>query len=164
VLFHGESGMNVYRQPDAFARAWAVHRLTRIQNQNQMNWYVANRLELLRTEGLMFRPPPPLPSCVDPKDDVRLVEDQGNRVGVKASLNCAAMIVVSDVDYPGWRAYVDGKPAPIYGVNGAMRGVVVPAGVHSLTMRYRPPIVYEGAVLSLLGIIGAIVLARSKRV
>ena len=164
ALFHGASGMNVYRQPDAFPRAWAVHRLTRMQNQNQMNWYVANRLEVLRSEALMFDPPPTLPPCADPKEDVRLVEDQGNRVGVKASVNCAAMIVVSDVNYPGWRAYVDGRPAPIYGVNGAMRGVLVPAGVHSLTMRYRPPIVYEGAALSLLGIIGAIVLARSKRV
>jgi uncharacterized membrane protein YfhO len=71
--------------------------------------------------------------------------------------------VVSDTFYPGWRAWVDGAPAVIYSVDGAMRGVMVPAGAHTLTMRYRPAVVFEGAALTLLGIVGAIVLARSKR-
>ena len=44
-----------------------------------------------------------------------------------------------------------------------MRGVMVPAGAHLLTMRYRPLAVYEGAALTLIGIAGAIVLSRSKR-
>ena len=51
-IFSGSSGLKVYWQPDAFPRAWAVHSLTRIQNVNQLNWYVANRLELLRSEAL----------------------------------------------------------------------------------------------------------------
>ena len=73
------------------------------------------------------------------------------------------MIVVSDTYFPGWRAYVDGAPARIYQVNGAMRGILAPAGVHSVTMRYRPMVVYEGAALTVLGILGAALLARSKR-
>ncbi len=163
-LFAGSSGLKVYWQPDAFPRAWAVHTLTRIQNQNQLNWYVANRLELLRSEAVMYDAPPALPPCAGPRDDVAIVEDQGSRVGVRARLTCASMIVVSDTFYPGWIAYVDGVSAPIYAVNGAMRGVIVPAGAHSVTMRYRPLSVFMGAALSLIGIIGAIVLARSKRV
>ena len=92
------------------------------------------------------------------------MEDQGSRVGVSANLSCASLIVVSDTYYPGWIAYVDGARAPIYEVNGAMRGVIVPAGKHSVTMRYRPLSVFAGGALSLIGIIAAIVLARSKRV
>jgi hypothetical protein len=163
-IFTGMSGFKVFLQPDAFPRAWAVHHITRIQRQDQLNWYVANRLDLLRSEGLMFDAPPPLPTCANPSDDVRLAEDQGSRVGVKVNVSCPSMIVVSDTFYPGWRAYVDNAPAPIYALDGAMRGVIVPVGAHSVTMRYRPPVVYEGAALSLIGIIGALVLARSKRV
>ena len=73
------------------------------------------------------------------------------------------MIVVSDTYFPGWRAYVDGAPAQIYSVNAAMRGILAPAGIHSVTMRYRPMAVYEGAALTFLGILGAALLARSKR-
>jgi hypothetical protein len=162
-IFSGASGMKLFLQPDAFPRAWATHDLTRIQSQNQLNWYVANRLDLLRSQALMFDAPPSLAPCPKAEDNVQLVEDQGSRVGVKAQLNCPAMIVVSDVYYPGWRAWVDGKPAPIYAVNGAMRGVMVPAGVHSVTMRYRPASVFLGAALTLTGILGAILLVRNKR-
>jgi hypothetical protein len=41
-------------------------------------------------------------------------------------------------------------------VNAAMRGVLVPAGPHILTMRYRPSSVIWGAVLTLVGILGAL--------
>src|SRR5438105_2057673 len=73
------------------------------------------------------------------------------------------MVVLSDTFYPGWRARVDHKPAPIYEVNGAMRGVVVPAGSHTVTMRYRPVSVYLGAALTVAGILGALVMAAAVR-
>ena len=162
-IFSGESGMKVYWQPEAFLRAWAVHKLTRIQSSYQLTWYVANRLDLLRSEALIFDKPPALPPCINPKDDVQLKEDQGSRVGIRLSVSCPSMIVVSDTYFPGWIAYIDGARAPIYEVNAAMRGVIVPAGAHLLTMRYRPMVVYEGALLTLVGIAGAIVISRGKR-
>jgi len=98
-----------------------------------------------------------------PGDSVELKEDHGSRVSLSVRLSCPAMVVVSDTYFPGWRAYVDGAPAQIYSVNAAMRGIIAPAGAHSVTMRYRPMVVYEGAALTLLGILGAALLARSKR-
>jgi uncharacterized membrane protein YfhO len=73
------------------------------------------------------------------------------------------MVVVSDTFYPGWRARVDRQPAEIFEVNGAMRGVLVPKGTHTVTMRYRPLSVYLGAALSLLGVLGALALALGER-
>ena len=51
-------------------------------------------------------------------------------------------------------------PAPIYEVNGAMRGMVVPKGAHTVTMRYRPVSVYLGGALTLLGILIALTVSR----
>jgi uncharacterized membrane protein YfhO len=84
-------------------------------------------------------------------------------VSLSVRLTCPAMIVVSDTYFPGWRAYIDGASARIYSVNGAMRGILAPAGVHSVTMRYRPMSVYAGAALTFLGILGVALLARSKK-
>jgi hypothetical protein len=166
-VFSGSSGMKVYKQPAAFPRAWAVRKLIQITSKDQANWYYMERLDDMHSEAVMFDPPPAIPPCAAPAapaDSVDLKEDHGSRVSVSVRLTCPAMIVVSDTYFPGWRAYVDGAPATIYSVNSAMRGILAPAGVHSVTMRYRPMRVYEGAALTFLGILGVALLARSKRV
>jgi hypothetical protein len=162
-VFSGASGLKVYKQPAAFPRAWAVHKLVRVASSDQANWYMMERLDDLHSEAVMFDPMPALPACTAPADSVDLKEDHGSRVSLSVRLSCPAMIVVSDTYFPGWRAYVDGARAPIYSVNAAMRGIVAPAGVHSVTMRYRPMAVYEGAAFTFLGILGAALLSRSKR-
>jgi hypothetical protein len=184
-VFSGASGMKVYKQAAAFPRAWAVHKLIRVTSNDQANWYMMERLDTLHSEAVMFDPVPALPICAAPAsngaasvsepdagsnsgqppraDAVELKEDHGSRVSLSVRLSCPAMIVVSDTYFPGWRGYVDGARAQIYQVNAAMRGIIAPAGIHSVTMRYRPMVVYEGAALTFLGILGAALLARSKR-
>lgn len=74
------------------------------------------------------------------------------------------MAVVSENDYPGWRARVDGHPAQILPAYLSMRGVVVPAGRHRIEMDYRPLSVYAGALLSFVGLLGAtFLLWRARR-
>jgi uncharacterized membrane protein YfhO len=77
---------------------------------------------------------------------------------VVSNLDCKGMVVVSDIYFPGWRARIDGQPATIYEVNGAMRGVVVPPGLHTITFRYRPATVIWGAALTATGILGAMMI------
>jgi hypothetical protein len=140
-----------------------VHKLVRVTNDNQANWYMMERFDELHSEAVMFDPAPALPPCAAPADSVQLKEDHGSRVSLSVRLSCPAMVIVSDTYYPGWRAFVDGAPAQIYSVNGAMRGILAPAGAHSVTMRYRPMTVYGGAALTFVGILGVALLARSKR-
>ncbi|MFC4765668.1 YfhO family protein [Dyella koreensis] len=47
-------------------------------------------------------------------------------------------LVVSELDFPGWRAQVDGEPLPIHRANGMFRAVCVPAGQHALEFRFHP--------------------------
>jgi hypothetical protein len=65
-------------------------------------------------------------------------------------------LVVADAFAVGWKATLDGKETPIYPVDGAARGVVVPAGKHSVSMTYRAPGLVAGIVLTLLGLIATI--------
>jgi uncharacterized membrane protein YfhO len=69
---------------------------------------------------------------------------------------------LSDHYYPGWKAFIDGKPATIYKTNGFLRGVTVPPGTHELIFSYQPRMIYLLIVLSLLTLIG-IMIAACKR-
>src|SRR5262249_56487794 len=89
-------------------------------------------------------------------------EHFADRLAIRADLACGAMVILSDTFFPGWRARVDHQPAQIYQVNGAMRGVVVPRGAHTVTMRYRPVSVYLGAALTLPAVSLSLVLAVAR--
>jgi uncharacterized membrane protein YfhO len=60
------------------------------------------------------------------------------------------MVVFSEMFDPGWSALIDGVTAPLHRVDFAVMGVVVPAGVHVIELRYRSPGLLLGAAISLL--------------
>jgi hypothetical protein len=64
----------------------------------------------------------------------------------------AAYLVTSEANYPGWQAFIDGRPQPLFTTNVAFRGLPVPAGRHIVTMRFRPSILWQGAALSLISL------------
>jgi hypothetical protein len=67
------------------------------------------------------------------------------------------LLVVSDTWYPGWEARVNRQAARIMKVNGAFRGVRVPAGDSTVEMIFRPRSVRVGMWVS-GGVLGALVL------
>ncbi len=99
--------------------------------------------------------------CAVP-DRVELVEHDADRLAIRADLGCDGTVVLSDTFYPGWRARVDHQASEIFPVNGAMRGVAVTAGSHTVTMRYRPLSVYLGAGLTLLGVCAALAIKVAR--
>lgn len=156
-VFAGASGMKVYRR-EAFPRAWAVHELVRVQQTGEGNILISQDPDSFRRRAHMVGPPPRVELCAAP-DTVQLTEHAPDRLAIRAEMACDGMVILSDTFYPGWRARVDHRPAQIHQVNGAMRGVAVPRGKHTVTMRYRPVSVYLGAGMTGLGILGALALA-----
>jgi uncharacterized membrane protein YfhO len=76
------------------------------------------------------------------------------------------LLVLSDTWFPGWRATVDGQPAPIARANVAFRAVAVPPGRHRVVFEYAPASFRIGATISgaaLLSIAGWTALAERRR-
>jgi len=63
---------------------------------------------------------------------------EANRLHVEVESERSGLLVISDAYYPDWQATVNGRPTPIWRVNGALRGLRVQAGVNKVTMVYRP--------------------------
>jgi uncharacterized membrane protein YfhO len=69
--------------------------------------------------------------------------------------------VFSEVYYKsGWKAYIDGKEAPIVKVNYVLRGLAVPAGKHDIKFEFKPQGYYTGkSITSIFSIILLVVFA-----
>jgi hypothetical protein len=161
-VFSGRSGMKVYRNNAVFPRAWAVHRLVEVRDMVEGNSVMMGHLPEMHGQAVMVGKAPALHPC-DGRDWIDLLEHGADRLLIRANMSCPGMVILSDTYFPGWRARVDAKAAQIYEVNGAMRGVMVPAGLHTVTMRYRPVSVILGGMLTLVGILGALALVAAGR-
>ncbi|HUG54552.1 MAG TPA: YfhO family protein [Vicinamibacteria bacterium] len=75
-------------------------------------------------------------------------EYAADRVVVDVETDGEAHLLLADTWYPGWRATVDGRPAPVRRANLAFRAVPVPAGRHRVEMVYRPPAALAGVAIS----------------
>jgi len=58
--------------------------------------------------------------------------------------------VFSEIYYKdGWNAYVDGEFTEYYRVNYVLRGMLIPAGKHTIVFRFEPTVIKNGSVISL---------------
>jgi hypothetical protein len=85
---------------------------------------------------------------------VRSSSIEDNTVRAEVTGGAESLLVVSQNLADGWTAKVDGKPAPIVPVDGALIGVFVPPGDHTVTLKYLPRTFLAGA-----GVTGAALVA-----
>ncbi len=69
---------------------------------------------------------------------------------VKATATGNNLLFLSESWYPaGWKAFIDGNEAQILRLDYLFRGVIIPPGTHTLTMKFEPTSFYLGKDLSL---------------
>jgi uncharacterized membrane protein YfhO len=68
-------------------------------------------------------------------------------------------MVLSEVDYPGWRATIDGNPSAVRRADVALQGVVVPPGEHTVEFALASTTQRAGIIMSLLGVAACAALA-----
>lgn len=91
-----------------------------------------------------------------PPGEARLARLEPERVEVDVSARRPGLLVLSDLEYPGWKAEVGGEETDIERVDYLMRGVRVPAGDSTVTFSYRPLSFTVGWVVSLLALAGVV--------
>jgi hypothetical protein len=84
----------------------------------------------------------------DEENPPTMVEYSDDVLRLEVSSRATALLVTSELAYPGWTAHVDGVSTPIDVVNAGFRAVVVPAGSHRVEFRYRPRLTVIGSYLS----------------
>lgn len=134
----------------------------------------SSTLAELRHTVLLAAPPPAATAPGDPytgADVARMLQDDGSALAIETRSTGERYLVLADLDYPGWRAYVDGAPVPIATAYGVMRAVHLGPGRHVVRFAYCPLAFYVGLAcaaaallaLALPQLIGAVRARRSRR-
>ena len=139
------------RTVDALPRAYLVHRTLPAADAEEALARVLARgyepsLAAVVEGGHALDAPP------SPRDQVDLATYSDAQVVIRTSSPQDGFLVLSDANYPGWRATVDGEQTPVHAANYLLRGVYVPAGDHTVVFRYAPDSWRNGILLSALGL------------
>jgi hypothetical protein len=95
---------------------------------------------------------------------VRGTREGPGRWKVTASGPNPSLVVVAESWFPGWRATVDGKAAPVVQADGAFLGVPVGPGEHTITLRYRTPGVITGFLVTIVtGAVAVVLIVAGVR-
>jgi len=87
------------------------------------------------------------PSLLKGKGEAVIMEERNSYVKIQTNSDTRALMVLSDLYFPGWIVRIDGKRGDIYRVNLATRGVFVNKGEHVIEFLYEPWSLYIGVTV-----------------
>lgn len=151
ILQAEDNGVYIYERTTAMPRAWIAPTVEQV-----------SRTELpARIDDPGFDPAATTlvessPGCGGGSGDVSVVHEAANTLQAQVT-GTGGLVVFSERFAPGWQAAVDGQAASLLRVDGVLRGVCVPAGTHTVTLRFSPPILWIGAGVSLLAWLGIVI-------
>lgn len=143
--------VRILENPSALPRAWLVHAAEQVE-PGEAARLLASRSVDARRVALLEAPAPALsqPPGDARTDEVEVIVYGPDRIELRTASTAAGLLVLSEVYYPAWRSAVDGQAVETYLVDGALRGIQVPAGAHAVTTWFESTALNVGLAVSLL--------------
>ncbi len=141
----------VLENPSALPRAFLIHDVQASQGSQQDLSRLASAALNPLSQAIASQPCAGQPSSG--ADRVQLTANSENALEVSVSSDSPGLLVVSNADYPGWQAQVDGHAAPVVQVDDFLQGVCLAPGTHRVQLAFTPTGWPLAIGLSLLGLL-----------
>lgn len=129
------------RNPYAFGNAWFVDKVDIVENADA-EIEALNTINPLQTAVVDKRFAKELEGFTPHKDStasIVLEKYRPSRLTYKTKADSEQLAVFSEIYYqPGWKAFVDGKEVPHFRVDWILRGMLIPAGEHTVVFEFYP--------------------------
>ena len=175
ILPGAEQGQTIpLRNPHALGNAWFVSQVQYVGNANE-EIEALGTLKPAETAVVDRQFGEALQGMEQAHKDslsvIRLTAYEPNRVVYETDNAGDGVAVFSEIYYPdGWQVSIDGKEAPLARANYVLRALYVPAGQHTIEMRFDPQslhvtegIAYAGLSLLAIGALTAVGLGCYRR-
>jgi hypothetical protein len=144
----------LYKRKEPLPRAWLVNRVLKVDDVDQALDAISDpRFPPFVAAAVSDNLPGDF--SMDPNADLsgqktRVTKYLPDEVDFIVDAPANSFLVASEVWYPGWKAYIDGKKADVYRTDYVLRGVPFPKGRHKLVFKFSPWTYNIGVVISLL--------------
>lgn len=129
------------KNPFAYGNAWFVDKVEIVDNADA-EIEALDTLDPLTTAVVDKRFSADLKGFVPQPDSMATIVLESYRPNIltyKTKADKEQLAVFSEVYYqPGWKATIDGKEAPHFRADWLLRGMLVPAGEHTIVFEFRP--------------------------
>ena len=161
--------------PHAYGNAWFVNKVQYVNNANEeidaLDSIIPTETAVVdaRFKDVLKGA---TESYKDSLSSIRLTSYTPNRLTFETNNAQDGIAVFSEIYYPdGWHVTIDGQPAELARADYILRTMYVPAGQHTIEMRFDPTslhvtegIAYGALALLVIGIIVAVLIAKRKYV
>lgn len=108
-------------------------------------------------------PVAPMDTTTEPEWGASITHYSLNEITVEVSTSHDGILVLSEVYYPGWKAYVDGRQEEISRANWNLRAIPLTAGMHTVEFRFKPRPFRIGLWISTATLVVSVVLVFGAR-
>ncbi len=144
----------IFERPTAMPYAYVVHRAI-FEPDKKKSLNLVGRLGASSCEGVVIT------HAFDEKiisllnvspikdaSNVNIIHENPNEVILKARMEHAGLLVLTQAYHPDWKVFIDGKKSEILQTNYLLRGVLVPSGEHEIKFIFAPFSFYAGILIS----------------
>lgn len=132
------ANLEVWRNPNAFPRAYLVGQYEVIPDRKEIYPKVLNGTRDLRQMTFIEKEPGiSISPELAPDDSAWVIEHGVDSVAIGVKTETNKLLILTDVYYDAWQVAVDRKPAELLRSYGAFRAVAVPAGSSLVTFMYK---------------------------
>ncbi|MBC8253699.1 MAG: YfhO family protein [Ardenticatenia bacterium] len=143
--------MRVYENPSALPRAWGVPNYELLSHDDAL--LRVHQEDFDPAETVLLEATPPLDversSCGSQELESEVTVYTNDEIVAQTDFACDGFLVISERFTPGWEATVDGTPSTVLRADYLLRAVHVPAGQHTVHLKYSPSANRWGAAISL---------------
>lgn len=147
-----DSAFYVYENKHALPRVYVVDSYILSHSEEESLKAVRANISSLSGSVVLEGGAPSFPSAPtrQTRGKARIVNYGINEVILNVETARPSLVVLTDIYYPGWQAFVDGAKRPIWRANSLFRAVEIGPGEHTITFKYRPASLYWGLTVSLV--------------
>jgi hypothetical protein len=139
LAFDAPGPLAVYRNATPFPRAWLVHEIQTVDSYTQV--YTALQAPTFdpRQQAILVADPAlPVLAPATAAEKVQITHYGSNEIALAVNSSAPALVVLSEIWYPGWQATVNGVAQPVWQANGALRAILVPSGQSTVLLNFAP--------------------------
>ncbi len=154
--------VKIYEVSDALPRAFVVGQATWAETDEQALAILADpTFDPAQQVVLSGIKKGPLTSG-QVRAQVSVQHNAPEQVRLQVTSDAPGYLVLSDTDYPGWHATVDGQTVEIMRANLLFRAVHLDAGTHTVEFTYQPTTLHAGMLISLVSMVILLLFVGSK--